>query len=218
MDLAVQIGKSYPSPSQYLIVPSRTVTVVKIRLDPIYILHSNTYSTVALHIFSNLKENDHSVSIYDVFWLAENCLPFWYWNIVCYVEEHTYIIYQIVTTHLCAHTCWRHCLNLWVRAGETSPRSRWRWRRRAGIGATFSGFATNFYVPGSLFSALVQPCGTRTLFNTITFQLWSSRGGEEGKPGRQRYLSKSSFFLLLSLNMASTCQEGGILMKTTLLS
>ena len=127
--------------------------------------------------------------------------PFWYWNCVCQ-----------------KNTCWRHCLNLWVRAGETSPRSRWRWRRRAGIGATFSGFATNFYVPGSLFSALVQPCGTRTLFNTITFQLWSSRGGDEGKPGRQRYLSKSSFFILLSLNMASTCQEGNILMKTTLLS
>ena len=91
--------------------------------------------------------------------------PFWYWN--CVGQKHT---------------CWRHCLNLWVRAGETSPRSRWRWRRRAGIGATFPGFATFFYVPGSLISALVKPFGKRTLFNTITFQLWSLRGCEEGKP------------------------------------
>ena len=55
MNLAMQIGKKYPLPSQYLIVPSRTVTVVKIRLDPIHILHSDTYSTVALHNFQQLR-------------------------------------------------------------------------------------------------------------------------------------------------------------------
>ena len=37
-------------------------------------------------------------------------------------------------------TCWRHWINLSVRAGDTSPRSRWRRWRRAGNGATWWAF------------------------------------------------------------------------------
>ena len=89
-------------------------------------------------------------------------------------------------------------MNLSVRAGDTSPRSRWRRRRRGGKGATWGYFSK-----GRHLVTLLQ-----SFYSFATFQFWSLRAAEDGKSGRQRCLSKFNFFSLLSLSILSTWAPG----------